>query len=77
VPIRGTPLQLLHADAPSTTATIFHDNGLLEAFLKMLRKNPRQHIRAATWRKWHDDGNAARWERVLRRNALRQEGCRQ
>ena len=77
MPIRGAALQLLHADAPSTTATIFHDNRLLEAFLKMLRKNPRQHIRATTWRKGHDDGNAARWESILRRSALRQEGCGQ
>jgi hypothetical protein len=77
MPIRGTPLQLLHANAPRTAATIFHDNGLLEAFLKMLRQNPRQHIRATTWWKWHDDGNTTCWERILRCGMLRQEGCGQ
>jgi hypothetical protein len=77
VPIRGASLQLLHANASRTTATIFHDNGLLETFLEMLRENPRQHIRAATWRKGYDDGNAARWERLLRHSTLRQEGCGQ
>ena len=47
------------------------------ALKKMLRENPRQHIRAAAWRKWHNDGNAAHWESVLRRGNTRQQGCGQ
>jgi hypothetical protein len=77
MPICRAAQQLLHADAPRTAAAIFNDNRLLEALLKMLCQNARQHIRAAAWWKWHNDGNAAHWESVLRRGNTRQQGCGQ